>query len=170
MIEPRLRRVAVAAVAIVATAGCAAPLPSPTPPVTPSPVQASPNPNLVEFTAHMQEGTPARGGLVRDLAAASAGGQLQLELAARRLVEWTDAEVAWLEDHPPDACYEDAWQTYATGVDDFATAASDLLSHAEAPSPPTEAEAQAAAAALGSGSQAFEAAGLLAGEARAACR
>ena len=159
---------AVVAVVLIA-AGCATG-PSPTPPPTPSPVQASPNPNLVEFTVHASEGAPVRGGLVRDLAAASAGSQEQLALAARRLVEWTDAEVVWLEEHPPDACYEDAWQTYASGVDDFATAASDLLSLAAALSAPTEAEARAAAAPLGSGSDAFAAADLLADEARAACR
>jgi hypothetical protein len=158
-----------AAVALVGTA-CGAPQPSLTPPPTPRPVQASSNPHLVEFTVHAQERAPIRGGLIRDLAAASAGTQQQLALAARRLVDWTNEEVAWLEEHPPDACYEDAWQTYASGVDDFATAASDLLALAEAPSPPTEAEAQAAAAGLGSGSDAFEAADVLADEARAACR
>lgn len=134
-------------------------------------MQASPNPNLVEFTLHVQEVAPRRGQLVRDLSAASAGTQQrQLALAARRLVDWTNEEIAWLEKHPADACYEDAWQTYATGVDDFATAASDLLSLAEAPSPPAEAAAQLAAAALGSGSDAFDAADRLADDARAACR
>ena len=162
------RRAVVVAVVLIA-AGCA-PGPSPTPPPTPSPVQPSPNPNLVGFTLHAQGGAPVRGGLVRELAAASAGTQQQLALAARRLVDWTNAEIVWLEEHPPDACYEDAWQTSATGVDDFATAASDLLALAEAPTAPTDAEAQAAAAALGSGGEAFEPADRLADEARAACR
>ena len=160
---------AVAAVVLIVAAGCA-PGPSPTPQPSPSPVQGSPNPDLVEFTLHVQEAAPARGPLVRDLAAASAGTQQQLAVAARRLVDWTNEEIAWLEEHPADACYEDAWQTYASGVDDFRTAASDLLTLAGAPSPPTEAEGQAAAAALGSGSDAFDAADRLIDEARAACR
>lgn len=148
-----------------------APTPAPTEPsATASPVQAAPNPKLVEFETHLRDATSREGQLVRALAAASTGSNDQLGLAARELADWAAGEQAWLTDHPADACYEDAWQTYASGVDDFVTAASDFGVLAEAPSPPTDAQGQAAAGALGSGADSVNAAADLANQARGACR
>jgi hypothetical protein len=152
--------------------GCG-PAPTPiqtSPPPTQSPVQAAPNPNLVEFETRLRDATSREGQLVRALAAASTGSNDQLGLAARELGDWAAGEQTWLTDHPADACYEDAWQTYASGVDDFLTAASDFGALAEAASPPTDAEGQAAAGALSSGADSVNAAADLANQARAGCR
>jgi hypothetical protein len=161
-----------AAVATIAVACGANPSPAPTePPPTQSPVQASPNPNLVDFETHLRDATPREGQLIRALSAAAAtGSNAQLGLAARELSEWAAAEETWLTDHPADACYEDAWQTYASGVDDLTTAAAAFTELAAAPSPPTDAEGQAAAAPLATGGDSINAAADLANQARAQCR
>ena len=167
----RLTRAALLGLAVL-VAGCAAPSVSPTPPSdpTPSPVEGSPNPAFVEFATHIRDAASVRGQLVRELSEASAGSQDQLRLATGRLAEWAQAEQAWLDEHPADVCYSEAWTAYASGVEDFTTAASDLGALAEASSPPTEAEAQSAAGALGSGSELFEEADAVADSARTACR
>jgi hypothetical protein len=138
--------------------------------VTPSPVQASPNPGLVAFETHMREAVASQGSLVRELAAATSGSNDQLGLVARRLAEWADAEAAWLDEHPADACFDDAWQTYRSGVEDVAAAAAAFAGLAARPSPPSDAEGQEAAVALATGTSSLGAAADLANQARAACR
>jgi hypothetical protein len=153
--------------AFVAACG---PAPTPSPSPTQTPVQASPNPALVEFETHIRDATTRQGQLVRDLAAATTGANAQLGLAARGLGEWAAEEESWLEAHPADACYEDAWQTFVSGVDDIATAASVFEGLAAQPSPPNESEGAAAGEALATGTSALNAAAGLANQARAACR
>jgi hypothetical protein len=155
--------------------GCAtgsSPTPSsPTaPPPTTAPVQASPNPNLVAFTTHIQDATTREGQLVRDLAAAQTASQNQQRLAARQLVAWAADEKTWLDANIADSCYEDAWQSWSSGVDDISTAAESLRALAEAASPATNAEGQAAGARLSTGTVALKTAADLASQARAACR
>jgi hypothetical protein len=165
-----LRALGLATVASVAVACGATPTPAPTsPPPTASPVQASPNPNLVEFETHLAEASSREGQFVRSLAAAT-GSNDQLGLVARQVGEWAADEQAWLEAHPADACYEDAWLTFASGIDDVATAAAAFGDLAAVPSPPTEPAGQAAAAPLLSGGESITAAVDLAKQARAGCR
>jgi hypothetical protein len=168
---PALRFIVIA-VASAAAIGCG-PAPTPAPPEPPasrSPVQAAPNPKLVEFETHLRDATSREGQLIRALSAAATGSNDQLGLAARELADWAAGEQAWLTDHPADACYEDAWQTYASGVDDLTTAAAAFVDLAAAASPPTVAEGQAAAAPLLTAGDSIGAAADLANQARAACR
>ena len=169
----QFRFLALTVACLMAVACGSAPIgPPTTPPATPTsrPVQASPNPNLVEFTTHLREATSREGQLVRALAAASTASNDRLALAARELAAWAADERTWLEDHEADTCYEDAWQAYRNGVDDIEAAAAAFLTLASRASPPTESEGQAAAAGLSSGGQALNAATDLANQARAACR
>jgi hypothetical protein len=160
-------------VLLAAIAIACGPVPTPTPsqpPPTQSPVQASPNPALVEFETHLADATARQGQLVRALAAASVGSNDRLGLAARQLADWATAEQTWLEAHPADACYEDAWLTFASGVDDIATAAAGFVELAAAPSPPSDEAGQAAAEPLSAGGESITAAADLAQQARARCR
>jgi hypothetical protein len=153
----------------VVAAGCAAPSPSASP-VRPSPVQASPNPGLVAFETHVRDTIASQGSLVRELAAATSGSNDQLGLVARRLADWADAEQAWLDEHPADACFKDAWQTYQGGVDHVAAAAAAFAGLAAGPSPPSDVAGQEAAVALATGTSSLGAAADLANQARATCR
>ena len=149
-------------------AACASPAPTASP-ATPSPVQASPNPGLVEFETHMRDAIKNQGSIVRDLAAATTGTNEQLGLAARTLTDWSEAEQAWLDEHPADACYEDAWLTYQSGVEDVGSSAAAFVALAAKPSP-DETEGQEAGVSLATGTSSLDAAADLANQARAACR
>lgn len=152
---------------------CGSPPSTPEPtasPTTPAPVQASPNPNLVEFETHLREATSRENQLIRALAAVQNGPNDRLALAARQLAAWASDEATWLEDHDADTCYEEAWQTFASAVDDVSTAASVLATLASHASPPTGSEGQEAGAALGDAGDSLNAAADLANQARAACR
>ena len=169
-VRRQLRALGLAVAASLAIACGATPTPASTsPPPAASPVQASPNPNLVEFGIHLAEATSQEGQFVRSLAAAT-GSNDQLGLVARQMGEWAADEQAWLEEHPADACYEDAWLTFAGGVDDVATAAAAFGDLAAAPSPPTDSVGRAAAEPLQSGGESIRAAADLARRARAGCR
>jgi len=122
----RVRLAIALVVAGLGSIACAAPTPT-SPPATPSPVQASPNPGLVEFETHIRESITSQGSLVRDLAAATTGSNDQLALAANHLEGWAADEQAWLDEHPAGACYENAWLTYQSGVEDVGTAASAFI-------------------------------------------
>ena len=170
MIARRSVRALGLAVAIVVAACGTAPATPPATAPAPSPVQASPNPGLVEFEVHLRDAASREGQLIRDLAAASAASNDRLGLAARRLAAWAAEEQSWLDEHPADACYEDAWLAFLTGVEDIATSAAAFEELAAAASPPTEAQGQAAGATLGSGRDSIDTAADLANQARAACR
>jgi len=166
--------VVVLVVLCVGSAACgAAPTPAPptAPPPTRSPVQASPNPNLVAFEQRLRDASSREGQLVRSLsAAAGSGSNAQLELAARQLAAWAIDEQAWLEDNVADTCYEDAWQTYASALDDIGAAATQFRELAGKPSPPSNEQAESAVQRLGDGGGSMQAAADLATKARAACR
>jgi hypothetical protein len=173
-VNPRraLRAFGLASLVGLATA-CAGsgPAPSPTePPTTPSPLQPSPNANLVEFERHLRDATTREGQLVRDLAASATASNDRLDLVARQLAAWAAAERSWLDDNVADTCYEEAWQTYSSGVEDVMSAAEGFHSLAGRPSPRSDEEGQAAGASLSSGGDALRAAADLAMRARAACR
>ena len=155
--------------ALALAAACAAPAPTASP-ATPSPVQASPNPGLVGFETHIRDSIKSQGSLVRDLAAATTGPNEQLGLVAGQLTDWATAEQAWLDEHPADACYEDAWLTYQSGVEDVGTAAAAFAALAARPSPASDSEGQAAGVSLATGTSSLDAAADLANQARAACR
>ena len=70
-------------------------------------------------------------------------------------------EQAWLDDHPASTCYESAWLTYQSGVEDVATSASAFLALATRPSPPSDAEGQQAAVSLATGTSSLDAAASL---------
>jgi len=150
-------------------AACASPAPTASPAI-PSPVQASPNPGLVEFETHMQDAVKSQGSLVRDLASATTGSNQQLRVVALKLESWAADELIWLTAHPADDCYENAWLTYKSGVDDVATAAGAFEALAGRASPPSDTEGQEAAVSLATGTSSLDAAADLANQARAACR
>jgi hypothetical protein len=167
--------VAVAAalvVALAAAGACAGPgrsPPAPTqPPPAQSPVQASPNPNLVAFTLHIQDAKKAEGQLVRDLATAQSSPN-QLRVVARNLTAWAANEQAWLDANEADSCYEPAYQAWSGGVSDVAKAAAGFSVLADVARPSPDA-GQAAGAQLASGTTALNTAAGLADQARAACR
>lgn len=162
--------VAVVVVVVALVAACGPP-PSPSSPAASQrPVQASPNPGLVEFETHIRESITSQGSLVRDLAAATTGSNDQLELVARRLEDWAAQEQTWLDEHPAGACYENAWLTYQSGVEDVGAAAGAFIELAARPSPPSDAEGQEAGTSLATGRSSLDAAADLANQARAACR
>ncbi|HEX5012919.1 MAG TPA: hypothetical protein VFV72_02080 [Candidatus Limnocylindrales bacterium] len=165
----RARLIVVAASAAILAVACASPSPTAAP-VTPSPVQASPNPALVDFETHLRDSLKSQGSLVRELAAATTGTNEQLGLVARQLADWADTEQSWLDEHPADACYENAWLTYQSGVEDVATAAAAFVTLAAKPSPASDAEGQEAGLTLGTGTSSLNAAADLANQARAWCR
>jgi hypothetical protein len=149
---------------------CAAPQPSPTPAPSPSSVQAPPNPALVEFEARLADAIGEEGQLIRGLAEASTGSNDQLGLAARRLSEWADEELAWLDDHPAEPCYAAAADAYRTGLTGIAAAGAAFSELAEASAPPTDEEGQAAGQALATGTESLSEAATLARSLRDACR
>jgi hypothetical protein len=165
----RTRFIAAFLCVLAGVAACASPAPTASP-ASPAPVQASPNPALVEFETHMRDSIRGQGSLVRDLAAATTGSSEQLGLVARQLTDWAEAEQGWLDEHPADACYEDAWLTYQSGVEDVGTAAAAFAALAARPSPASDAEGQEAAVSLATGTSSLDAAADLANQARAACR
>jgi hypothetical protein len=152
----------------VVLGACVAPPPTESPP-GPTPVQASPNPNLVEFESHLREATARQGQLVRELSTATTGSAQQLAQAARHLTDWTAAEQLWLQAHPADACFEGAWQTYASSVDDMATAAAAIDELAAAAASPSASAGEVAGALLANGTETMKLAADLAYQARAAC-
>jgi hypothetical protein len=165
----KTRFIAACLCVLAGVAACTSPGPTASP-ASPAPVQASPNPALVEFETHMRESIKSQGSLVRDLAAATTGSTEQLGLVARQLTDWAATEQRWLDEHPADACYEDAWLTYQSGVEDVGTAAAAFAALAARPSPASDAEGQAAAVSLATGTSSLDAAADLANQARAACR
>lgn len=152
----------------VVVAACAAPMPSPVP--SPSPVQASPNPNLVELETRLADASSRLGQLVRSLATASTGTPSELALVAGQLERFAADEIAWIEDHPADACFASAASAFRAAVDDLATAADAFIELAAAPAPPGDDAGRAAAQPLADGSTGLEQAAALATGARAACR
>jgi hypothetical protein len=92
-----------------------------------------------------------------------------LTAAARQMAEWAAAETAWLDEHPPDPCYQAAADAYRTGVRSILTATAVFVAVAGGPSPPSEADAQAAGARLSDGRADLEAAAAQAKELRTAC-
>jgi hypothetical protein len=161
-----------ALVAALVAAACAGPAPSPAAPTQPppsqSPVQASPNPNLVAFTLHIQDAKKAEGQLVRDLATAQSSPN-QLRVVARNLAAWATNEQAWLDANEADSCYEPAYQSWRDGVSDVAKAAAGFLVLADVARPSPDA-GQVAGTRLASGTTALNTATGLADQARAACR
>jgi hypothetical protein len=118
----------------------------------------------------MQDAVKRQGSLVRDLASATTGSNQQLRVVALKLESWAADELIWLMAHPADDCYENAWLTYKSGVDDVATAAGAFEALAARASPPSDAEGQEAAVSLATGTSSLDAAADLANQARAACR
>jgi hypothetical protein len=167
--RPLIPALLVVALAILVVA-CAPVEPSPVPSPTASPVQASPNPDLVEFEERLDEASSRLGQLVRSLGAASAGSPRELGLVAAQLGAFAVDELAWLDDHPADACYSDVADEYRAGLTDIAESAAAFAELAAAASPPGDVEGQAAAQSLSAGIAALQQAATLAREARAACR
>lgn len=155
--------------ALALAAACAAPSLTASP-ATRSPVQASPNPALVEFETHIAESIKNQGSLVRDLAAATTASNQQLRLVAVNLESWAADELIWLTGHPADACFEDAWNTYKSGVEGVATSAGAFENLAEGTFPPSDADGQEAGVSLATATSSLDAAADLANQARAACR
>jgi hypothetical protein len=135
-----------------------------------TPVQASPNPNLVEFEGHLADAKTAQGAIVRALASASVGSQAELLASARQLAEWAADEADWLADHPADACYVAAADAYRSGVAAIAESAAGFELLATASGTPSDAEGQDAGQGLSTGTDAIEHAAALARTARAGCR
>jgi hypothetical protein len=160
--------VALAVASIVLVAGCGSTTPSPSPAPTIG-VEVTPNPNLVAFQGQITRGAARETDLVQALAKATAGSRADLGLAAGQMTQWTTAEDAWLDSHPADACYRDAFDAYRSGVRDIATAAVAFVKLAAAPSPATDAEGQAAAATISTGTTSIDGATALAKAARAVC-
>jgi hypothetical protein len=105
--------VIIALVFTALVAGCGSPSPSPLPSVG---VQPAPNPKLVEFEGHVAESTKRQGQLVQALAKASNGAPAELNIVARQIAGWAAAEMQWLDQHRPDACYMSAADAYRAGV------------------------------------------------------
>ena len=143
--------------------GCGvAPTPSPSP--TAISVQPEPNPALVAFEGHVAEAITREGQLIRQLAAASAGTNTELRIAASQLVDWAVVEFAWLDANPAESCFAEAADAYRDGIDEIAAAGTAFKAG------PGEADLQAAGARLASGTESLEQAATLARSARVACR
>jgi hypothetical protein len=133
-------------------------------------VQATPDPNLVDFERHVADATRARLRIVDSLAKASAGPAAGLRGPARQMTDWAHTEIAWLHDHPAEACYQDAADTYRAGVETILTAGTAFMTLATASAPPTEAEGHAAAQGLSDGQSTIQLGATKANAARVACR
>jgi hypothetical protein len=163
-----MRRRCLPFVLAILVAACA--LPTPSPSASPPPVQASPNPNLVELEARMDDAASRLGGLVRSLATASTGSPQELGLVAAQLDRFARDELAWIDEHPAEACFASALDAYRAAIADIATAADGFTALAGGPSPAPDEEARAAGQSLAGGTSRLEQAAALAGAARAACR
>lgn len=118
-----------------------------TPTVTPSPTavptataSATPFPTVnadelgwVEFLSHVSQQQPALDQMAAIQTAAKAGDIAAVTTAASALESIANAEVAWLDAHPPAPCYADAFHLYrsaeqldADGGRYIATAAASL--------------------------------------------
>jgi hypothetical protein len=158
--------VIIALVFTALVAGCGSPSPSPLPAVG---VQPAPNPKLVEFEGRVAESTKRQGQLVQALAKASNGAPAELNIVARQIAGWAAAEMQWLDQHRPDACYMSAADAYRAGVRSILSAASAFVAMSGDPSPPTDAEGQGAGQGLSDGRTAIEAAASQAKSLRPAC-
>lgn len=166
--RPRQATRALVAVSIILAGTACDTTPSPVP--STAPVQAAPNPRLVEFEGHIAAATKRQGQLVQELAKAITGSSAELRIAAGQTADWAAAELTWLEEHRPDACYQAAADAYRTGVRSILTSAAVFVAMVGAPSPPSEAEGQAAGQHLSDGTDSLRQAATLAKSARAACR
>jgi hypothetical protein len=143
--------------------GCGSEPPPPTPTAAPTF-----NANLAEFTTRLRAGAPERGALVQTLAEASAGVAADMAGPARAMFLWTQAELDWLDEHRPDACYGEAHEAYREGLEAFAAAATGFADLATRPTAP-EAEGQANAERLGEATDRMSEAETLALAARSTC-
>ena len=82
------------------------------PPPTPTP-----DPRWPAFLAHMQDSTPRGQTLLSTVQAdATASDVVSLVVDLVQLRGWAVAEVGWLDDHKPAACYHDEWVAYHRAV------------------------------------------------------
>ncbi len=165
-LRPLIRLIVAAAL----VAACAAPTPSPPAEPTRTPVQASPNPGLVELEGRMAAAATELGSIVRELGEASAGSPRELELVAGQLGSFAADELAWVDDHAPDGCYEAVTASFREALASVQASAAEFEDVAGASPPPGDEAFEGAGAALAAGSQGIEAARAAALEARAACR
>jgi hypothetical protein len=86
------------------------------------------------------------------------------------MADWATGEIAWLDDHPAEACYQDAADTYRAGVKTILKSATAFDRLATASAPPTAAEGQAAGKDLSEGQAAMQLGALKANASRADCR
>jgi hypothetical protein len=116
------------------------------PTATPRPSRSEappPNPALSELAVRIREGLETQGGMVQIVAGASAG-EIPLATAVASMSHWAEDEAAWLDDHPPEACFADAHAAYLEGVNAIAAAVAAFTAIAEASQPPDEVTVQAA--------------------------
>lgn len=165
-----LRPLVAVAIVLLSIGGCGT-APSPVPATASGvPVQAPPNPQLVEFEGHLAEAITRQGQLVRDLAAASTGSSGQLGLVARQLEQFAADELAWLDEHDGDPCYEEATAAFTEGLNSIRRSARLFSDLATASPPPSDTGGQAAGQALSEGTSSLGQAATLAKSARATCR
>lgn len=139
------------------------------PPPPPTPTAAPTfNANLAEFTTRLRAGATARGTLVQSLAEASAGVTADMAAPAREMFLWTEAELDWLDEHRPDACYGEAHEAYREGLEAFAAAATGFAELATQTTAP-ETEGRVHAERLGEATDRMSAAETLAAAARSTC-
>jgi hypothetical protein len=143
--------------------GCGSEPPPPTPTAAPTF-----NANLAEFTTRLRAGATERGALVQSLSEASAGVAADMAAPARAMFLWTQAELEWLKENRPDACYSDAHDAYREGLEAFAEAAAGFGDLATQPTAP-ETEGRVHAERLGEATDRMSAAETLAAAARSTC-